>query len=58
MCEKGWRMIISNWLFHFIPCGTSSPEINKPAGISNQILTDNSKPTQSWQTKAFTQQLR
>ncbi len=41
MCEKGWRMIINDWLFHFITHGTPSPEMNKAAEIRNQIFADN-----------------
>ncbi|HEY5405634.1 MAG TPA: SRPBCC domain-containing protein [Ginsengibacter sp.] len=43
MCEKGWSMIITNWLFHFITYGTSSPEMNKAAEIRNQNLNDNTQ---------------
>ena len=41
MCEKGWNLIIKDWLFHFITYGTSSPEMNTAAEIRNQNLTDN-----------------
>ena len=40
MCEKGWTMIIKDWLFHFITYGTSSPELTKAAEIRNKILHD------------------
>ena len=38
MCEKGWTMIITSWLFHFITYGTQSPEMSKAAEIRNQML--------------------
>ena len=41
ICEKGWTIIIKNWLFHFITYGTPSPEMSKAAEIRNQILADN-----------------
>jgi uncharacterized protein YndB with AHSA1/START domain len=41
MCERGWSIIIKNWLLYFITYGTESPEMNKAAEIRNQILTDN-----------------
>ena len=40
ICEKGWSMIIKNWLFHFITYGTSSPEMSKASEIRNQVLND------------------
>ena len=43
MCEKGWKMIIEDWLFHFITYGTPSPEMNKAAEIRNQLLANNAK---------------
>lgn len=43
MCEKGWNIIINNWLLYFIQYGTPSPEMNKAAEIRNQILADNNK---------------
>lgn len=42
MCQKGWTMIIKDWLFHFITHGTASTEMAKAAEIRNQIL-DNTK---------------
>jgi hypothetical protein len=43
MCEKGWSTIIKNWLFHFITCGTESPEMAKAAEIRDQMLAENNK---------------
>jgi hypothetical protein len=43
MCEKGWNMIIRDWLFHFITSGTLSPEMSKAAEIRNQNLAENNK---------------
>lgn len=43
ICVKGWTMIITNWLFHFITYGTPSPEMNKAAEIRSQNLTDYTK---------------
>lgn len=43
ICEKGWSMIIKDWLFHFITQGTQSAEMTKAAEIRNQTLTDNAK---------------
>jgi hypothetical protein len=40
MCEKGWTMIIKDWLFHFITVGTSSREMSKAAEIRNRLLED------------------
>jgi hypothetical protein len=40
-CEKGWNMIIKNWLLHFITYGTQSPEMVKAAEIRKQMLADN-----------------
>src|SRR4051794_26441693 len=36
MCEKGWDIIIRDWLFHYIEVGTSSNEMAKAAEIRNQ----------------------
>ena len=36
MCEKGWNMVIKDWLFHFITVGTPSTEMAKAAEIRNQ----------------------
>jgi len=41
ICEKGWSMIINNWLFHFITYGARSPEMAKVVEIRNQILAEN-----------------
>ena len=43
MCQKGWTMIIKDWLFHYIKYGTSTPEMSKVAEIRNKILAENSK---------------
>ena len=43
MCKKGWSLIITGWLLHFITYGTSSPEMTKAAEIRNQILNDNTQ---------------
>ncbi len=43
MCEKGWNIIIRNWLFHFITIGTASEEMAKAAQIRNQYLEDKDK---------------
>ena len=40
MCEKGWAMIINDWLFHFITAGKPSPEMAKAKEIRNQLLTE------------------
>ena len=40
MCEKGWTMIIKDWLFHFITVGTPSGEMSKAAEIRNRLLED------------------
>src|SRR6185295_8735252 len=39
-CQKGWSMIIKNWLFHLITYGTQSPEMAKVAQIRDQILAE------------------
>lgn len=44
MCRKGWSMIIKDWLFHFITCGTPSPEMVKAAEIRDQFLAENKQP--------------
>jgi len=41
MCEKGWNIIIKNWLLYLITFGTQSNEMAKAAEIRNQILADN-----------------
>lgn len=38
MCKKGWTMIITDWLFHFISFGTPSKEIGKASEIRNSLL--------------------
>jgi len=38
MCEKGWTIIIKDWLFHFITTGAPSKEMMKAAEIRNQLL--------------------
>jgi hypothetical protein len=40
MCEKGWTMIITDWLFHFITVGSPSDTMTKAAEIRNQALKD------------------
>lgn len=42
-CEKGWSMVINNWLLHAIKFGNQSPELAKVAEIRNQILADRTK---------------
>jgi hypothetical protein len=43
MCEKGWNIIIKNWLFHLIIVGSPSIEMAKAAEIRNQLLEDKAK---------------
>ncbi len=43
MCEKGWTMIIKEWLFHFLRVGTPSAEMTKAAEIRNQLLLGKNK---------------
>ncbi|MFT3909085.1 MAG: SRPBCC family protein [Ferruginibacter sp.] len=38
MCEKGWTMIITDWLFHFISVGIPSAEMANAAEIRNSLL--------------------
>jgi uncharacterized protein YndB with AHSA1/START domain len=40
MCEKGWNIIIKNWLFHFITVGTPSGEMAKAAETRDSIMKD------------------
>jgi hypothetical protein len=40
MCEKGWTMIIKDWLFHYITVGAPSEEMSKAAEIRNRLLED------------------
>ncbi len=43
MCQKGWIMIITNWLLYFIANGSESPEMTQEAEIRNKIHTLNPK---------------
>jgi len=43
MCEKGWDIIIKDWLFHLITVGTPSGEMAKAAEIRNQLFEDKIK---------------
>ncbi|KAA9038366.1 hypothetical protein FW778_12395 [Ginsengibacter hankyongi] len=43
MCEKGWSIIIKDWLFHFITVGTPSKEMAKAAEVRNQLLENKTK---------------
>jgi hypothetical protein len=43
MCEKGWDMIIKDWLFHLITESKPSAEMAKAAEIRNQLLKDKNK---------------
>lgn len=38
LCEKGWNMIIKNWLFHFITMGIPSGEMKTAAETRNELL--------------------
>jgi len=38
MCEKGWNIIIKDWLFHLITTGSPSKEMEKAAEIRNELL--------------------
>lgn len=40
MCQRGWSMIIRDWLYHYITTGVSSEEMNKAAEIRKQLLED------------------
>src|SRR4030095_2194345 len=40
MCEKGWDIIIKDWLFHLITVGIPSKEMAKAAEIRNKLLED------------------
>ena len=42
MCEKGWNIVIKDWLLHVITVGTPSPEMAKAAAIRNQHFGDKS----------------
>ncbi len=43
MCEKGWDIIIKDWLFHLITVGTPSPDMVQAAEIRNRHLKDKTK---------------
>jgi hypothetical protein len=43
MCEKGWDIVIKDWLFHLITVGTPSGEMVKAAEIRNQHFEDKTK---------------
>ncbi|MGZ3840351.1 MAG: SRPBCC family protein [Flavisolibacter sp.] len=36
MCEKGWDIVIKNWLYHLIAVGTPSTEMAMASEIRNQ----------------------
>ena len=40
MCEKGWNIVIKDWLLHLITVGTPSAEMAKAADIRNQHFGD------------------
>src|SRR5665213_1240401 len=42
MCEKGWNIVIKDWLLHLITVGTPSAEMAKAAEIRNQHFGDKS----------------
>lgn len=39
-CEKGWNLIITDWLYHFITSGVPSPAMSNAAEIRNQRLKE------------------
>jgi hypothetical protein len=41
MCEKGWDIVIKDWLLHLITTGTPSKEMAKAAEIRNTHLKNN-----------------
>jgi len=43
MCEKGWDIVIKDWLLHLITTGTPSKEMAKAAEIRNRHLKNNNK---------------
>jgi len=43
MCEKGWDIIIKDWLLHLITVGTPSKEMDKAAEIRNRLLENKTK---------------
>ncbi len=38
MCEKGWTMIVKDWLFHFITFRTPSKEMDRARETRNRLL--------------------
>lgn len=40
MCEKGWNIVIKDWLLHLITVGTPSAEMAKAAEIRNEHFGD------------------
>jgi hypothetical protein len=40
MCEKGWNIVIKDWLFFFITQGKKSPEMTKATAIRNQTFAN------------------
>ena len=38
MCQRGWSMIIRDWLYHYITTGMPSEEMDKAAEIRKQLL--------------------
>ena len=43
MCEKGWDIVIKDWLFHFISVGTPSAKMAEAAEIRSQHFEDTTK---------------
>lgn len=43
MCEKGWDIVIKDWLFYLITIGTPSKEMAKAAEIRNQHFKNQNK---------------
>lgn len=43
MCEKGWDIVIKDWLFHFISVGTPSAKMAEAAEIRNRHFEDTTK---------------
>jgi Activator of Hsp90 ATPase homolog 1-like protein len=43
MCEKGWDIVIKDWLVHLITVGTPSGGMDKAAEIRNQHFEDETK---------------
>lgn len=50
MCEKGWNIVIKNWLLHLIKAGTASEEMARAAEIRNQHFEDRNKKKDFHQT--------